>query len=369
MSSAPASLTVIAEGVERRLRALLDAEIERWRALDPDLVAPLESLGALVLAGGKRLRPAFCHWGFVGAGGDADDPVVVDAGAAFELLHAFALVHDDVMDGSATRRGVRTAHLEFADSPRARRLARRSAAASARAWRSSSATSPSSTPTSSFPTLERRGVAVWNELRIELNVGQYLDILGTARGDDRTAWLPSASRATSRASTRSSGRCTSAPALAGRFDDLAPALSAFGLPLGDAFQLRDDVLGAFGESAAHRQARRRRPPRGQADAAARDRREPRRRSSTPSCSHRVGLPISTTTRSPRSRPCSSTPARRPRSKRRSPRSPSRPSARSLQAPVDRRGARRADRARVLRRLAPAVGHRGIASSPYSWCGT
>ena len=114
MSSAPASLTVIAEGVERRLRALLETEIERWKALDPEIVAPLESLGALLLAGGKRLRPAFCHWGFVGAGGDPDDPVVADAGAAFELLHAFALIHDDVMDGSSTRRGVRTAHLEYA---------------------------------------------------------------------------------------------------------------------------------------------------------------------------------------------------------------------------------------------------------------
>ena len=66
-----------------------------------------------MLAGGKRLRPAFCHWAFVGAGGAPDDPAVIDTGAAFELLHAFALVHDDVMDGSATRRGEPTVHVEF----------------------------------------------------------------------------------------------------------------------------------------------------------------------------------------------------------------------------------------------------------------
>src|SRR3546814_8194622 len=71
------------------------------------LTEPLDALRTLVMAGGKRLRPAFCFWGFVGAGGDPDDSIVVDAGAAFELLQAFALVHDDVMDGSATRRGFR----------------------------------------------------------------------------------------------------------------------------------------------------------------------------------------------------------------------------------------------------------------------
>src|SRR3546814_18750670 len=79
------------------------------------LTEPLDALRTLVMAGGKRLRPAFCFWGFVGAGGDQDDSIVVDAGAAFELLQAFALVHDDVMDGSATRRGFRTAPLAFAD--------------------------------------------------------------------------------------------------------------------------------------------------------------------------------------------------------------------------------------------------------------
>ena len=69
----PASLVLVAERVEHRLREMLDAEIERWGALDDGLVEPLCTLKAFVLDGGKRLRPAFCHWGFVGAGGDADD--------------------------------------------------------------------------------------------------------------------------------------------------------------------------------------------------------------------------------------------------------------------------------------------------------
>ena len=78
--------------------------------LDADLAHPIDEIARLVLAGGKRLRPAFCHWGYVGAGGGDDDQIDIDAGAAFELMHAFALFHDDVMDDAATRRGQPTTH-------------------------------------------------------------------------------------------------------------------------------------------------------------------------------------------------------------------------------------------------------------------
>ena len=80
------SLAEVGARAEARVIELLDHEIERWRAVDPDLVDPLAALRELVVAGGKRLRPAFCHWAYVGAGGSPDDPLVVDAGAALELL-------------------------------------------------------------------------------------------------------------------------------------------------------------------------------------------------------------------------------------------------------------------------------------------
>ena len=96
MASVPPTLLQVASRVEARLAALIDEERARWVALDSELDAPFASLRSLVLSGGKRLRPAFCYWGFVGAGGDPEDTRVVDAGAAFELLHAFALFHDDV---------------------------------------------------------------------------------------------------------------------------------------------------------------------------------------------------------------------------------------------------------------------------------
>src|SRR6266513_1231923 len=111
--TAPAFLEGIAATVDARIASVLDDEIARWSELEVDLAEPLTALQSFILAGGKRLRPAFCHWAFVGAGGSATDPAVVDAGAALELLHTFALIHDDIMDGSSTRRAVDTIHVEF----------------------------------------------------------------------------------------------------------------------------------------------------------------------------------------------------------------------------------------------------------------
>jgi geranylgeranyl diphosphate synthase type I len=243
--SVPPSLLTVATRVEHRLETLLTVERERWSALSPDLAPPLESLRRLVMDGGKRLRPAFCYWAFIAADGDEDDESVIDAGAAFEMLQAFALVHDDVMDDSATRRGARTAHLEFGDRHDGgtwRGEARRFGEGVAiligdLAHVYADRLLPRSTP---------QVQPVWDELRTELNVGQYLDLLGTARADTD---LESARRI----ARYKSGKYTIerplhvGAALAGRFDELAEPLSAYGDPLGEAFQLRDDLLGAFGD--------------------------------------------------------------------------------------------------------------------------
>ena len=247
MSDAPRFLTEIGRRVEAKVARLLDDEIERWGGVEAELTEPLHSLRSLVLAGGKRLRPAFCYWGFVGCGGDPEDEAVVTAGAAFELLHAFALLHDDVMDGSATRRGNRTAHLVHADRHdqgrwmgEARRFGEGVAILVGDMAFVYADRLMSGIPA---PALE-----LWHELRTELNVGQYLDIVGTARG---VRDLPSAERI----SRYKSGKYTVerplhlGAALSGTPDlgRRLSQLSAYGIPLGDAFQLRDDVLGAFGD--------------------------------------------------------------------------------------------------------------------------
>ena len=233
--------------MEARIDALLETEATRWGAVDPELVPPIEALRRFVLDGGKRLRPAFCHWAFVGAGGDPADHAVVDAGAALELLHAFALLHDDVMDGSRLRRGRKTVHIDFA----ARHLAA--------SWRGEARRFGEGVAilvgdlAFVYADVLMVGVppaatAIFNELRVELNIGQALDLIGTAEARrDRTM--------ARRIARYKSGKYTVerplhlGAAMAGRLDDLAEPLSAYGLPLGEAFQMRDDVLGTFGDPA------------------------------------------------------------------------------------------------------------------------
>ena len=203
-----------------------------------------DALGAFVAAGGKRLRPAFCYWGAVAAGGRGDEPELVDMCAALELLHAFALIHDDVMDGSATRRGAPALHAGFAADHAAARWAGES-----RRYGDGLAILAgdlafvlADTLVDQAPAEARR---LWHRLRIELVAGQWVDVVaaaGTARSPDLARWV----------ARYKSGRYTVerplhlGATLAGG-THLTAGFSAFGEPLGQAFQLRDDVLGVFGE--------------------------------------------------------------------------------------------------------------------------
>ena len=243
---APASLAEGGDRAARRVAALLDAELTRWTLVDPSLVAPIRALADLVAAGGKRLRPAFCHWAFVGAGGAPDDPMVVDAAGALELLHTFALVHDDIMDGSDRRRGLPSIHRDFID-----RHGREGWRGDARRFGEGVAILVgdfafvyadmlmAAAPSAARP--------IFDELRVELCVGQYLDLAATATGDRdpddarRIEWYKSGKYTVERPLHLGA-------ALAGRLPELAEPLTEIGLPLGEAFQSRDDILGVFGDS-------------------------------------------------------------------------------------------------------------------------
>jgi len=246
----PPSLRPVAQAVEARLQALLDDERQRWSSLDPALDRAFAEISRLVLSGGKRLRPAFCRWGYVGAGGDPSADAVVDAGAAIELMHAFALFHDDVIDDAATRRGAPTTHVVAADEHR-----REGWAGEARRFGEGLAILVGDLAFVYADELLRDAPpaawTIWNELRIELNVGQYLDVLGSVQ---RRRDLATAERICRYKSGKYTierplhlGAVLAAP---DRADELLPALSAYGLPLGDAFQMRDDVMGAFGDADA-----------------------------------------------------------------------------------------------------------------------
>jgi len=246
--AAPQSLLDVASRVDKRLEALLAVERERWAKVDADLVPPIDEIARLVLAGGKRLRPAFCFWGFVGAGGDPTDELVIDAGAAQELLHAFALFHDDVMDGSLTRRGEPTTNAKFEARHGVEKLAGES-----RRFGDGVAILVGDLAYVYSDQLMRNASpqawTIWNELRIELNFGQYLDMLGSAMNERRREKAERICRYKSGKYTIERPLHLGALLAAPTRDDLIPVLSTYGLPLGDAFQMRDDVLGAFGDTA------------------------------------------------------------------------------------------------------------------------
>jgi len=251
LRSLPSSLTRIAQRVEARLDDLLLRETQRWADLDPSLEQPMSAMRRLVLSGGKRLRPAFCHWGFAGSGGDPGDPAVVDAGAALELLHTFALIHDDVMDGSPLRRGNETVHRSFETRH------------AVEGWRGEGRRFGEGAAIlvgdlafvyadQLLGDVPRAAWDVFTELRLEVNVGQYLDLVGTAQGGTLRGERGVAQAR--RIGQYKSGKYTIerplhlGAALAGRLEDMEGPLSAYGAPLGEAFQLRDDLLGAFGDA-------------------------------------------------------------------------------------------------------------------------
>src|SRR5690242_12601780 len=102
--TSPVELTGLRPRVDKALAAFLAEQRTRLTAIDPALAEVSDALDDFVLGGGKRLRPAFAYWGFRGAGG-GDSDAVVAAVAALELVQASALIHDDLMDASDTRRG------------------------------------------------------------------------------------------------------------------------------------------------------------------------------------------------------------------------------------------------------------------------
>ena len=111
----------------RAVRARIDQTLDRFligvrdgdgrRA--PDALLPIDEVIRLIMAGGKRLRPTFCFWGYRAAGG-ADGEPIERAAAALELLHTMALIHDDLMDRSPERRGAPASAFQLADRARAR---------------------------------------------------------------------------------------------------------------------------------------------------------------------------------------------------------------------------------------------------------
>jgi len=239
----PPALEVIRGRVDRVLESFLLARRDEMAALAAEAAALVDEIRRLVAAGGKRIRPAFCYWGHRAAGGPDGEPIL-RAAAALELFHTFALIHDDVMDESDTRRGVPSAHARFADA-RARSVGRADAARYGRsvavltgdlaAVLADDLLLGSGFPPDRLLPAHRRYI----RMQTEVAAGQFLDVGGAGSKDEATARRV--------ASLKTGAYTVEGPLhigalLAGGSPDVLSALSRFAEPLGRAFQHRDDVL-------------------------------------------------------------------------------------------------------------------------------
>ena len=251
MSSEPkATLLSVRSAVEEELGIFLNREAAYLNSISTELTPVSDSLSSFLLDSGKRLRPLFAYAGFLASGGSLDKPVV-RAMASLELLQACALIHDDLMDGSDTRRGKPSIHRHFESrhvqddldgfAPHYGLSAAVLLGDLALVWSDQMLNSAGLT-TAQFTAL----LPYYNEMRVELMAGQFLDI------HEQTQKTTSVDRSMKIARYKSGKYTIERPlhlgaAMASAPSEIFTALSAYGLPLGEAFQLRDDLLGVFGD--------------------------------------------------------------------------------------------------------------------------
>lgn len=248
--------------VDSRLSEVLADRGAVLAGISPD-AAPLLEAWSTMLRGGKRLRAAFCYWSWRSHGGTPDSPerdAVVGVGAALELFQAAALFHDDVMDKSDTRRGVPTAHRAFAQrhvdagwSGDAEQFGLSTAILLGDLSLIASEDEFLTAVSRLSPSRSAGARTIFTQMRTEVTVGQYLDVHAQMLpwGEDLAEDERRAREVIRSKSARYSVECpiTLGATLAGATREQLDACSAFGLPLGEAFQLRDDLLGVFGDPA------------------------------------------------------------------------------------------------------------------------
>lgn len=260
-----------ARPVSPAFSAAVGAELERFLAgrrveldaISPDLDA-LADRAAQFTAGGKRLRPAFCAWGYAAAAGTMTVPgPVLSAASSLDLLHVSALVHDDVMDASDSRRGILAAHRQFAaDHVSGSRRGDPEAFGRAGAillgdlllvWSDEMFSGSGLEPA----TLERARPFL-ESVRTEVTAGQYLDVLAQSVDPYTRTRTPAGVAelealvervVTYKSACYTVERPLHIGAALADAAELAPAFTAYGRPLGRAFQYRDDLLGVFGDQA------------------------------------------------------------------------------------------------------------------------
>lgn len=254
VNQAQGTLVSVREVIQEELNSYLTLQREYLSSIGSELIPVCDALESFLLDGGKRLRPLFAYAGFLAAGKDPSKEDI-RAFTSLELLQACALIHDDLMDKSDTRRGKPAIHRHFENLHQSQAMNGLSeqfgeAAAVllgdlALVWSDHMLHTSGITSQSLLSAL-----TVHDEMRIELMAGQYLDVREAGEKN------PSVDRSLRIARYKSGkytierplhlGAAIAIPDASSR-KDLTFALSSYGLPLGEAFQLRDDLLGIFGD--------------------------------------------------------------------------------------------------------------------------
>ncbi|MDU0478076.1 polyprenyl synthetase family protein [Staphylococcus chromogenes] len=253
-NSADMTLENFPDAVNQCLQEFFDAQRDAIAAIDPVVVSATQLLEDMVMGGGKRMRPMFAWTGYVGAGGSNEDPrAVLRAVSALEFIQACALIHDDIIDASDTRRGSPTVHRRVEAYHRQQ------------GWQGASSTYGEAvailvgdlalswaedmlqTSGLSLAALARvRGA--WSAMKTEVIAGQILDISVESSSNERADIAEKVNRFKTAAYTIERPLHIGA-ALAEANDDVVHAYRAYGHDIGIAFQLRDDLLGVFGDPA------------------------------------------------------------------------------------------------------------------------
>jgi geranylgeranyl diphosphate synthase type I len=242
--TAIAEISDLVVKADTRIGSFLQAETDRARQKDHRLIEPIEAIRSTWSAGGKRIRPMFCFAGYLAAKPAAPLDELVSTAVALELLHTCAIVHDDIIDASDERRGKPTTHMEFDAQHR-----KRDWHGPSEHFGTSAAILVGDLALIYSDHFMPRGdplAELWFQLRTDLVLGQYMDVRATAENptDARLArWV-----AVAKSAEYSICYPLVLGATLGNTPELVPFFRAYGTAVGEAFQLRDDLIDLFGDS-------------------------------------------------------------------------------------------------------------------------
>ncbi len=229
---------------------MFDSEIKRAGQIDLLYVELLHEIKKLVLRGGKRLRPQLAYLAYVGAGGKHLD-AIIDVAAAWELMHVYLLMHDDVIDEDVVRNGgpniigVYKKHLLLRHNPKQEHLAN---SMSILAGDIVASLANQAVLESDFTAAAKNAVTLeMHRTLLNVTAGQELDILfsGNSLDDDPSQIIKIARYKT--ASYTTEGPVKTGLILAGASQVAVDRSTNFSVPFGIAYQLQNDLLGTFGD--------------------------------------------------------------------------------------------------------------------------